>query len=199
MNGMDELKDLLDRLRAEVGDLPDKRSALPAAAPRAPEPPAPARPLHERPARPHQPGPAHAARREDGPGLPFKTLSWRENKEMILFGVLCSLIAALAGVLAGSELLIATGSVLFLAFSLMFLYSLFSHQLNLSRRAPEHGGLRERIDAVSEKIEEFGRSVLSSPGGGRSFGESGREEIEDRLSELRALLKTLSKAAAPRK
>jgi len=195
MSGTDDLKELLNRLKEEVGPLP------PAAPPRGPERSQAPRPrpeaLRPRPERFSRPD-AHTDRGGDSPYQSARELSWRENKEIILFGILSSLIAALGGVLAGLDYLVLTGAVIFSLFSALLLLSLFRQQ----RGSPEADatGLQVRVDALARKIEALSQSGATFQGGGRAVGESGRElEMERKVEELRVLFKSLSKAVDQRK
>ncbi|OGS10683.1 MAG: hypothetical protein A2234_04755 [Elusimicrobia bacterium RIFOXYA2_FULL_58_8] len=196
MSGTDDLKTLLDRLKDEVGQMPVARTPLPAAPQQAPERPAAYRPQPERFARPG----ANGARGEDSPHLSSQDLSWRENKEIILFGMLSSLIGALGGVLAGFEYVILTCTVLFSLFSLMLLFMLLGHHFGFMRRDAASASLAERVDVLSRKIEALSLKGPSSAGTGHLAGETGREfELERKVEELRVLFKSLSKALEQRK
>lgn len=196
MSGTDDLKDLLDRLKAEVGPLPPERPQPLAAAPRAPERSEAPRPRPERFARPIG---SYGARAAESQQQSSRELSWRENKEIILFGMLSSLIAALGGVLAGLDYLVLTGAVIFALFSLILLLSLFG-QLRSSAGLETEPGLQERVDALSRKIEALSLRASPDQGAGHAGGDAGRElELERKVEELRVLFKSLAKAVEQRK
>jgi ribosomal protein L12E/L44/L45/RPP1/RPP2 len=214
MSGSDDLKDLLDRLKGEVGPLPEP-------APR-PAAPAPERAFREnrfqreeKPQREdrYQPRgeeePRQSAARRDFVPRPHRpeaqrdlpaiqspaSLAWSENKETTLFGMLTGLIAALGGVLAGLDYLVLIGGVVFMLFSFMLLLSLFGYYLNFRRRAPDSHGLAERVDALSKKVEML--SSMAASGGARAYQAASPEkerELEHKVEELRVLVKTLSRA-----
>lgn len=214
MSGSEELKDLLDRLKGEVGPLPEL--------PPRPSAPAPERAFREdrfqreeRPQRedryqprreeePHQsaarrdfvPRPHRPEAQRDLPAIQSPaSLAWSENKETTLFGMLTGLIAALGGVLSGLDYLVLIGGVVFMLFSFMLLLSLFGYYLNFRRRAPDSHGLAERVDALSRKVEML--SSMAASAGPRSYsaGSPDRDrELEHKVEELRVLVRTLSRA-----
>ena len=206
MRGSDDLKNLLDKLKGEVGPLPERQ----------PEPQEPAgkrgertpelltrqprgfyaagpdrgsqraAPAQERPARTYPP------QERASSGLPQNT-AWAENKEMILFGMLASLIAALGGVLAGIEYLVLIGSLFFSFFSLALLLALFRFSLNQRGQSSEASGLAERVDALSRKVEMLSAKAAAE-GIAPPAGSPARDtELENRVEELRVLVKSLAK------
>ncbi len=198
MSGTQDLKELLDRLKGEVGPLP------PPEEPRAYAPPsAEPRPLAAQPAqrpgerengfsrfgRPHRP----ESQRDpvQGSGL---NLVWSENKETMLFGVLASLIISLGGVLSGLEYLVLIGAVFFILFSLVMFLALFGYYLNFRRRGGPDQALAARLEALTHKVEALG---ARAPGAGAAISSSGPEkerELEHKIEELRVLVKSLSRA-----
>ena len=198
MSGTDDLKNLLARLKDEVGPLPPE-----------PAPPAPARQPYHREAPAPQPQPAKSERfvrayrheptrgglsESGGPNV-----IWSENKETMLFGVLASLIAALGGILAGLDYLVWIGAVVFMLFSFMMFLALFGYYLNFRRKGPSEAGLAERVDALSRKIEMLSGRAVS--GGGAAYQSPGQErerELEHRVEELRVLVKSLAKSVEQR-
>jgi len=194
MSGTEDLKNLLDRLKDEVGPLP--------AEPVRPERPAPrAGPVSQGPARPPERfGKAHRpeAQREvfaaqsGNPG-------WNENKEVMLFGMLAALIAALGGILSGLDYLVLIGAVVFMLFSFMMLLALFGHYLTSRRLDPGGSGLAERVDALSRKVETLGNMAASGGGGPYQAAVPEKErELEHKVEELRVLVKTMSRAMEQR-
>ncbi|OGR44975.1 MAG: hypothetical protein A2X35_06155 [Elusimicrobia bacterium GWA2_61_42] len=191
MSGTGDLKNLLDRLKEEVGTLPEElpRQERPAA--RMPATAQPAERPVERFMRAHKP----EAQREPLPLPGGGNIVWSENKEAMLFGMLAALIAALGGVLSGLDYLVLIGAVVFLLFSFMMLLSLFGYYLNFRRRGPERSGLAERVDALSKKVEML--STMTASGGGQAYQSAMPErerELEHKVEELRVLVKTLSRA-----
>ncbi|OGR50478.1 MAG: hypothetical protein A2049_03340 [Elusimicrobia bacterium GWA2_62_23] len=214
MSGSDDLKNLLDRLKDEVGPLPE-----PAPRPAAPAPERVSRedsfrreerpPRQDRYQQSREEEPRQSAVRRDFAPRPHRpeaqrdlpavqspaSLAWSENKETTLFGMLTGLIAALGGVLAGLDYLVLIGGVVFMLFSFMLLLSLFGYYLNFRRRAPDSHGLAERVDALSRKVEML--SSMAATGGARSYQAASPErerELEHKVEELRVLVKTLSRA-----
>jgi len=214
MSGSEDLKNLLDRLKGEVGPLPE-----PVPRPAAPGPEhafrenrfqreeRPPRDDRYQPRREEEPQ-QNAVRRDFAPrphrpeaqrDLPAvqspANLVWNENKETTLFGMLTGLIAALGGVLAGLDYLVLIGGVVFMLFSFMLLLSLFGYYLNFRRRAPDSHGLAERVDALSRKVEML--SSMAASGGARAYQAASPEkerELEHKVEELRVLVKTLARA-----
>ena len=186
MSGTKDLKDLLEKLKGEVGPLP-RFETPPAEQPqRAPQQGAGRQERFSRPERVQEqrlpsPGPQNPA--------------WSENKESILFGILAALTAALGGILAGLDYLVLIGSVFFSFFSLVMVLALFRVCLNFKRGGGETAGLAERVDALSRKVEMLSSKVASGGGGASSAGSPDRErELEHRVEELRVLVKSLTKA-----
>ncbi|OGR63589.1 MAG: hypothetical protein A2X31_05230 [Elusimicrobia bacterium GWB2_63_22] len=198
MSGTEDLKDLLDRLKGEVGPLPPPEEPRTYAPPREEPRPLAAQPA-ERPGerengfsrfgRPHRP----EAQRDPAQGSGVN-LVWSENKETMLFGVLASLIISLGGVLSGLEYLVLIGAVFFILFSLVMFLALFGYYLNFRRRAVPDPALAARLEALTRKVEALG---ARSPGAGPSLSSSGPEkerELEHKVEELRVLVKSLSRA-----
>jgi hypothetical protein len=195
MSGTEELKNLLDQLKGEVGPLPPEPPREPARTrlresfgpPEAPQ-------RLERLQRVFRP----EVRRESGVPVKPPNLAWAENKESMLFGMLASLTAALGGILAGLDYLVLIGGVVFMLFSFMLLLALFGSYLNSRRAGSESASLAERVDALAGKVESLGmRGNLQ--GGGYSQAGAGRDrELERKVEELRVLVKSLAKAVEGR-
>ena len=201
MSGTKDLKDLLERLKGEVGPLPgDSLSGDRFSEPGQPEPSG--RQFASRP------GPAPAGVRREGVNRPYRlpevrpdaadklsVSAWAEIKETILFGMLGSLTAALGGVLAGFEYLVIAGIAIFSLFSLVMAVAISRLVLNWQRPAQDPNGLVERVDALSKRVEVLSSRAVSGgahpqpqPGG------AGDRELEQKVEELRTMLKSLSKA-----
>ena len=193
MNGMEDLDALLDRLRAEVGTLPLRGPLAPAAERRAPERAA---------ERAFPPRPRQAAQEprlvESQPDVSGDA-AWRENKEIILFGLLCSLIAVMVGVLSGSNSLILTGTVSFALVSAALLAALFASRSGPACRPASPGGLAQRIAVLSGKIEALSRSGFSSSGSGTVDEDADPEELEREVAELREEVENLARTLERRK
>lgn len=150
MSGTEDLRDLLDRLKDEVGPVSDA-PPLPERRPggefyRERERDAQARSRAAglpRPAR-------YEPRREEPESRPSGGQVWAENKETMLFGVLTSLIAALGGILGGVEYLVYLGAAGFTLFSLVTLLSLAGYCLNSLRRTSEFSG-RTEVERAFQK------------------------------------------------
>lgn len=199
MSGTDDLKNLLARLKDEVGPLPpepaqpaprqqfQREAPRPQAKPQA-QPPAA---KNERFVRSYRQEPGRGAFSEGG----GPNVIWSENKETMLFGVLASLIAALGGILAGIDYLVLIGSVVFMLFSFMMFLALFGYYLNFRRKGPSGDGLAERVDALSRKVEMLsGRAVSGAGAPYQSPGQDRERELEHRVEELRVLVKSLAKS-----
>jgi hypothetical protein len=189
MSDTKDLKYLLDKLKSEVGpvrqDFAEKeRPAVPA------ERPAPSAIRRREGAyRPYQP-------HSDIPAAPEKYINpvWSENKEIMLFGMLASLLVALGGMLAGLNYIVMTGAALFAFFSLVTCIALLRVSLFNRRPSSDDHALAERLDALSKRVETLSLRSVSS--GSPSYGAApGRDaELDHKVEELRVLVKSLSKA-----
>ncbi|MDO8806538.1 MAG: hypothetical protein Q7R35_19165 [Elusimicrobiota bacterium] len=201
MSDTRELKDLLDRLKGEVGPLPQAQPERgwgeaaqfgeqpPAAAPAQQALRSAAGRTDRYAARPYR-----AQEQPASSGGP-ENLVWSENKESMLFGMLASLTAALGGILAGLDYLVLTGAVFFSFFSMVTLLALFRFSLNSRRAVVEAAGLADRVDALSRKVEMLSSRAASGDGVSVSAASPDRErELEQKVEELRVLVKTLAKA-----
>lgn len=189
MSGTKDLRDLLNRIRSEVP-------------PQDPESPLPDKGLGPQPARPAAPPQrrfettyrAHAPQEPDGPGNERRpNHAWSENKEIMLFGMLSSLIAALGGILAGLDYLVMTGTVLFGIFSLVTCVTLLRSGAVPMRSGHEERKLVERVDALSKRMETLSSRAVS--GGVRNVAAAADPELERKVEELRTMVKSLRKAA----
>jgi hypothetical protein len=188
MSGTDDLKDLLDRLKDEVGPLPEHAERAPRALP-----PAERKPQQGVTAR-FQRQPRPEMQREmprDGGGAGSV---WSENKETMLFGVLASIIMAFGGILAGLDYLVLAGTVFFMLFALVMFLALFGTYLNSRHRAAgPDPALNARVEAMARKLEALG-SRPPSPGPLVQGGPERDRELEGKVEELRVLVKSLSRA-----
>jgi len=200
MKNKNELKDLLDHLKREV----DASAYGPArreetftdsfeGAPRAAGMAA-AGQRADRPERFQAPGCSESARPERIRGTEGSNVIWSENKETMLFGILASLVAILGGILAGLEYLILAGTVSFVLFSLITVLTLLGYYLNFRREDPENKSLAERVDQLSRRLEALSvkspsRQSYSLPG-----AQAKDMELEQKVEELRTLVKSLAKA-----
>ena len=199
MSGTDDLKNLLARLKDEVGPLPPEPVREPAPArqqyQREVPKPQPQGVKNERFTRPYRHEPTRSGVSESG----GPNVIWSENKETMLFGVLASLIAALGGILAGLDYLVWIGAVVFMLFSFMMFLALFGYYLNFRRKGPSDTGLAERVDALSRKVEMLsGRAVSGAGASYQSQGQEKERELEHRVEELRVLVKSLAKSVEQR-
>lgn len=195
MSGTKDLKDLLDRLKSEVGPAPADRPSEGRFS-------EPGQPLSARP------GLAPAGLRREGLSRAYRPpegrpeaadklsgTAWAEIKETILFGMLGSLTAALGGVLAGYEYLVIAGIAIFSLFSLVMAVAISRLLVNSQRPAPETNGLIERVDALSKRVEVLSsRAVSGGVHAQPQQGGAGDRELEQKVEELRTLVKSLSKA-----
>jgi len=201
MKNKNELKDLLDRLKGEVGDasaygparqeeaFPDSFESAPRAADIAE-----AGQRAERPERLQASGRSELSRPERMRGLEGANIIWSENKETMLFGMLASLIAILGGILAGLEHVILVGAVSFLLFALITALTLLGYYLNFRRGSPGDRSLAERVDQLARMVELLSAKNLS----GQFYNPPGAQvkdrELEQKVEELRTLVKSLAKA-----
>lgn len=189
--GMEDLARMLGRLRDETPEVERKirASEPPASAPAFRPAPGPGitsrnrRPLPE-PAG-EQPAAAHHG-----------SLIWAENKETLIFGLLISVLASALGVIGGYPYLVLFGSVAFMLFAIASFLMLVGYYFNSRRRGATEFGVTEKIERLRRKIEAL---EMRSPGG-QSFSvapvqEGARDkELERKIEELRAIVRTLSKA-----
>lgn len=195
MSDSKDLKELLDRLKSETA--PGKEDARDAGLP-GPALPGPApQPRRFQAYRDKEPAPrayrAPEPRVEAAEERPDHTFS--ENKETMLFGMLAGLVAALGGVLAGLEYLVLAGSVVFSVFALLLAVMLLRVTLLPRRRGQDTPGLTERVDALSRRVEMLSSraAVSGTPEAAGSAGPRDRE-LEQKVEELRVLVKGLAKA-----
>lgn len=194
MSDTRDLKNLLDRLRSETGpvppEVPGKRDFPEAERPR--QTPAWTKPSGVyRPYRPQEPA--------SGYGAPPNAVNaanpaWSENKETMLFGMLASLILSLGGILAGLEYLVVAGAAVFSMFSLVMCLTLLRVVLVSTRRQPESQVLAERVDALSRRVETLSSRAVSAGGASQNGGGARDRELEQKVEELRVLIKSLAKA-----
>ncbi|HLD30221.1 MAG TPA: hypothetical protein VJC03_07750 [bacterium] len=199
MKKENELKGLLDRLKGEVRQ--SSGSGLPRPeefhdrfedAPRAanmtmPVPqavrkekfPVSGRPEFQRPERIQAPAGAN--------------LIWSENKETMLFGILASLVTIMCGILAGLDYIVLIGAVSFMLFSFMTVLVLFSYYLNFKRKNSEEGLLGEKVDQLSRRLEALTVRGVSSQSHGLPGAPVKDKELEQKVEELRMLVKSLAK------
>ncbi|MGD9642487.1 MAG: hypothetical protein AB7V08_07060 [Elusimicrobiales bacterium] len=201
MSGTKDLKDLLERLKGEVGPLPADRLSEGRFSEQG---------QYETPGRPPfaHPGPGPAGARREGVNRPYRLpdvrpeaadkisgTAWAEIKETILFAMLGSLTAALGGVLAGYEYLVIAGIAIFSLFSLVMAVAISRLVLNSQRHTQETNGLAERVDALSKRVEVLSsRAVSDGVHPQPHFGAVADRELEQKVEELRTLVKSLSKA-----
>jgi len=188
MSDTKDLKDLLDRLRSETGPLPPE--SVPAGEPGQADPPRPARTWGKpapgfKPYRLPEAGAAHSA-----PVNP----AWSENKEIMLFGMLAALVAALGGILAGLEYLVVAGAAVFSMFALVLALALLRVTFITTRRGPEGPGLAERVDALSKRVELLSSRAAAVVPRAQGGAPASERELEQKVEELRVLIKSLAKA-----
>lgn len=214
MSKSDEIKKLLDRMRAEVGPVEEPRQEpQPEEEPRQGRPPirrsrfvprgsrrpdysffeeTPEREHHREPAELKEPLPRHSERPSAHDS--DRNTVWDENKEILLFGMLASLTAALGGLLADVGFLVIAGTVLLSFFSLLTGAALLMVVFLAKRGRAESSGITERVDALSKRVEMLSRqSVASSLSAQVSTGEAD-PELARKVEELRVMVKGLSRA-----
>jgi hypothetical protein len=189
--GMEDLARMLGRLREETPEA-ERRN-------RAPEPP-----VSQAPAFRPAPGPGITSRGRrplpepaaEQPAAHHGSLIWAENKETLIFGLLISVLASALGVIGGYPYLVLFGSVAFMLFAIASFLMLVGYYFNSRRRGALEFGVTEKIERLRRKIEAL---EMRSPSG-QSFSvapaqDGAREkELERKVEELRAIVRTLSKA-----
>ncbi len=188
--GMEDLARMLGRLREETPAA--ERRPLPAETPSpAPEfSPAPGPGVASRARRSLQEPAAEPAPAHHG------SLIWAENKETLLFGLLISVLASALGVIGGYPYLVLFGSVAFMLFAIASFLMLVGYYFNSRRRGALEFGVNEKLDRLRRKIETL---EMRSPGtqaftGGPGYDGARDKELERKIEELRAIVRTLSKA-----
>lgn len=194
--GMEDLARMLGRLREETPEAERKT--------RAPEPPAAAAAGDVlRYGVPYSPGPGITSlgRRPlpepaaEQPSSHHGSLIWAENKETLIFGLLISVIAAALGVIGGYPYLALFGSVAFMLFAIASFLMLVGCYFNSRRRGAPESGVTEKIERLRRKIEALemrssGQSFLGAP----AQDGAKEKELERKIEELRAIVRTLSRA-----
>lgn len=188
MSDTKDLRDLLDRLRSETGPLPPETGAV---------------------SEPAQDGSSRPARSWGKPGAAFKQYRlpeagtahsapvnpvWSENKEIMLFGMLAALVAALGGILAGLEYLVVAGAAVFSMFALVLSLALLRVTFIATRRGPEGAGLAERVDALSKRVELLSSRAAAAVPRAQGGAPASDRELEQKVEELRVLMRSLAKA-----
>lgn len=192
MKKENELKDLLDRLKGEVRPSSGSGQGQPEKFPgRSEDKPAQSAP--PRPERLQLPGRHEFPRPERSAAPAGANLIWSENKETMLFGVLASLVAILGGILSGLDYVVLIGAVSFMLFSFIMCLTLFGYYLNFRRRNSEEGVLSERVDQLSRRLEALTAKGLTGQFQGGLPPRGKDKELEQKVEELRMLVKSLSK------
>jgi hypothetical protein len=155
----EDLKNILARMRTEADAGPAE--PVPAAAP---PPAADEKRIAAKLAKAPKPAPARIVVEEER--VPAVVAGWRENKESMLFGTLCSLIMALGGVLSGLELVIYIGAGAFALFALIMASALAMSAMP-GRASGSERALAARIDAVSQRLEALAGRLDSGGAQGR--------------------------------
>ena len=202
MKKNDELKDLLDRLKEEV----TARSAVPG--PERPEdfyesfeeaprgggmdeavPPAPRPEKVQAAVRPEFQRPERTQAASAGGNV-----IWSENKETMLFGILASLLFTLGGILAGLDHVILIGAVAFMLFSFITVLTLLGYYLDFRSKNQPEGLLGEKVEHLSRRLEAL--ALKSVPGQSQNMPapQAGDKELEQKVDELRTLVRSLAKA-----
>lgn len=201
--GMEDLARMLGRLREETPE--SERTIRPS------EPPAQVPAFRPAPAgdaarhgSPYAPGPGITSRGRrplsepapEPPAAHHGSLIWAENKETLIFGLLISVLASALGVIGGYPYLVLFGSVAFMLFAIASFLMLVGYYFNSRRRGATDFSATDKIERLRRKIEAL---EMRSPGG-QSFSSAPAQdgardkELERKIEELRAIVRTLSKA-----
>jgi hypothetical protein len=203
MKEQNELGDLLDRLKGEVRrppgpSLPEPEELRNQPGPRPVELIGPASASHPpKPERFQAPTRPEHHRLEHSQAPDGANVIWSENKETMLFGVLASLIAILGGILAGLDYVTLIGSVSFMLFSFMTVLALFGYYLNFRKKNSEEGVLGERVEQLSRRLEALAAKGSASYPQAASGARVRDKELEQKVDELRMLVKSLAKIIEP--
>lgn len=112
---------------------------------------------------------------------------WSENKETLLFGLLVSVIMTSIGVLSKIDYIVLAGVISFVLFSIVSFLAFFRYILSSSEKNKRISEISEKIDFLERKIELMSKNL--------GVGTSGNEkyyELEGKIEELRAIVKTLT-------
>ncbi|HBE88619.1 MAG TPA: hypothetical protein DDW67_05700 [Elusimicrobia bacterium] len=187
--GMEDLARMLGRLREET---PEPERKVRPAEPASPAPvfrPAPGPGITSRGRRPL---PELAA---EQPAAHHGSLIWAENKETLIFGLLISVLASALGVIGSYPYLVLFGSVAFMLFAIASFLMLVGYYFNSRRRGAAESGSNEKIERLRRKIEALEMRPSSGPSSSPASMDQAREkDLERKIEELRAIVRTLSKA-----
>ncbi|MDA8130057.1 MAG: hypothetical protein M0011_00990 [Elusimicrobia bacterium] len=183
MSDTEDMKYLLDRLKSEVGPVREEHQA-PASRAFPEKAPQPQEQRYE--------GFRRAYRAPEQPDRRPLPSGWSENKEILLFGMLASLIATLGGILAGLGYVVAVGAASFGIFSLVTAASLLKVCLFRPGPAQDESALNSRLDAISRRVEALSNRAVSVSGAHPAAAHD--PELERKVEELRVLMKSLAKA-----
>jgi hypothetical protein len=121
-------------------------------------------------------------------------LTLKENREIILFGILVSLIVLFAGIISGIAYLIVISALVFLGFAFLLGWSIYLQLLETARkdlrksvpfeRKPE----KQEFPALITPPPASGRMPVFGQAGGGVTGKSGEERLKDKVNELNFLL-----------
>lgn len=110
---------------------------------------------------------------------------WSENKETLLFAMLASIIVLLIGIFSEREYISMVGGVSFMLFSLVSFMAFFRYIMFASYAQRKDDDLIYKISELERKV-----STMSNPS---SFDDRKVKELEDKVAELKAIVKTLSR------
>ncbi len=134
------------------------------------------------------PLPSHQRPLSDRPINPKFNILWSENKEALLFGMLASIIVLLIGIFSDREYISMVGGVSFMLFSLVSFMAFFRYIVFASYAQRRNDDLIYKISELERKVSTFSNSSVS-------FDDRKIKELEDKVAELKAIVKTLSRAA----
>jgi len=109
---------------------------------------------------------------------------WAENKETLLFSLLCSIMTIIIGLLSDYEYIIIGGFFTFILFSVLVFITFFKYVMLASSKARIPDDVLKRIDIIERKLEILSRKDIKSP-------DSKINEIEDEIREMKMVLKTI--------
>jgi len=120
------------------------------------------------------------------------SLGLSDDKEIVLLGILSSIIVIIIGALASMGYLIAVGSAGFIISILVMARAVFYYVYEVKKTGSGGGGkeLAERINSLENRMV----SLKSSSSGRDISGERSRE-LEEKIEELRSIVKSLTKAS----
>ncbi len=118
---------------------------------------------------------------------------WDAHKEVILFGMLCSIVAVIIGILVAAKYITFAGTAGFGISFIIMIWSVFSRtgvkRKNENFSEDKMKFLAERVSLLEQKI-----SAVKTGGSGFDVSRKRAQILEEKIEELRVLVKALIKS-----